>query len=74
MCKRETRCLALAGWEIRKRLSCGFLGTVPPAAEVLSVRTTGTPLALAQPELPFSLAMMQVAERLSVDPVEFFAV
>jgi len=60
--------------EIRKRLSCGFMGTVPPAAEVLSVRTTGTPLVLSQPELPFSLAMMQVAERLSVDPVQFFAV
>jgi len=60
--------------EIRKRLSCGFLGTVPPAAEVLSVRTTGTPLALSQPELHFSVSMMQVAERLSVDPVKFFAV
>jgi pilus assembly protein CpaE len=60
--------------EITKRLSCGFLGTVPPAAEVLAVRGTGVPLTLARPELAFSHSVMQIAERLSVDPVKYFEV
>jgi MinD-like ATPase involved in chromosome partitioning or flagellar assembly/CheY-like chemotaxis protein len=60
--------------EITKRLSCGFLGTVPPAAEVLAVRGTGIPLALARPDLAFSHSVMQIAERLSVDPVKYFEV
>ncbi|MGD0579070.1 MAG: response regulator [Bryobacteraceae bacterium] len=60
--------------EILRRLSCGFLGTIPPAAEVLAVRGTGAPLALARPDLAFSHSVMQVAERLSVDPVKYFEV
>ncbi len=60
--------------EILKRLACGFLGTVPPAAEVLAVRGTGVPLALARPDLAFSQSVMQIAERLSVDPVRYFEV
>jgi pilus assembly protein CpaE len=60
--------------EITKRLSCGFLGTVPPAAEVLAVRGTGVPLALSRPDLGFSQSVIEVADRLSVDPVKYFEV
>jgi hypothetical protein len=41
---------------------------------VLAVRGTGIPLALARPDLAFSHSVMQIAERLSVDPVKYFEV
>lgn len=59
--------------EILRRLKCGFLGTVPPAAETLAVRGTGAPLVMARPELGFSQALMEIADRLAADPVRFFA-
>jgi MinD-like ATPase involved in chromosome partitioning or flagellar assembly len=60
--------------EILRRLECGFLGSVPPAAELLSIRGTGAPLVLAQPDVAFSQSIKEVAERLSVDPVRYFEV
>ena len=60
--------------EILKRLDCGFLGTVPPAAELLAVRGTGAPLVLGRPEVAFSQSVQELAERLAVDPVKNFEV
>ncbi len=58
--------------EIVRRLDCGFLGTIPPAAELLAVRGTGAPLVLGRPDAAFSQSVMDLAERVSTDPVKYF--
>ncbi|HEV3329877.1 MAG TPA: response regulator [Bryobacteraceae bacterium] len=52
--------------ECGKRLSCGILGVIPPAADLQAAGETEAPPVLSRPDSPFSLAIQEVSRRLTV--------
>jgi len=56
---------------IRTELTCGIIGVLPPAREVLHSYRRQGPIVLSQPQLPISVALDEMATRLDRDPVQY---
>ena len=59
--------------EFSKRLGCGILGVVPPAADLQAGSESQVPPVLSHPDMPFSQTIQDVARRLSSGPARFLA-
>jgi hypothetical protein len=57
--------------EFSRRLGCGLLGVVPPAADLQSDRETDTSPVLSRPDTPFSQSIEDIARRLNSASVRF---
>jgi CheY-like chemotaxis protein/MinD-like ATPase involved in chromosome partitioning or flagellar assembly len=57
--------------EFSRRLGCGLLGVVPPAADLQSDRETDAPTVLSRPDTSFSQSIEDIARRLNSASVRF---
>jgi hypothetical protein len=57
--------------EFSRRLGCGILGVVPPAADFQANRVDDALLVLSSPETPFSQSIEDLARRLNSESVRF---
>jgi hypothetical protein len=57
--------------EFSKRLDCGILGVVSPAADLHADRETDEVTVLSRPEIPFSQSIEDIARRLNLPSVRF---
>ena len=57
--------------EFSRRLGCGILGVVPPAADFQANRVDDALLVLSCPETPFSQSIEDLARRLNSASVRF---
>jgi hypothetical protein len=64
----------LTSSEFGKRLGCGILGVVPPAADLNAGVEFEPFLVLSHPDIPFSNSIREMARRLNTAPERFPAV
>jgi CheY-like chemotaxis protein/MinD-like ATPase involved in chromosome partitioning or flagellar assembly len=61
----------LSPTEFSRRLGCGILGVVSPAADLHADRETDELTVLSRPEIPFSQSIEDIARRLNAPSVRF---